>query len=342
MDKVIKTRITETFGIKYPIIQAPMGPFYTTELCLAVSEAGGLGVISHTNLKGENSIKQMKNNLQYIIEHTDKPFGFNIRVARMQPDAMPLVRSIAKWIERDPKLRDQCIYGLTSAGSPLRTSEVWKKKCPTLHHYHVAPSLVLAQKVVDAGCDGLVVTGTEGGGHQSYEMVTTLVLLQEAVKKYPITPIIACGGFASPEGVAMGLAAGADAIAMGTRFIATKQSEFHENYKELIYPAKSQDTILTTGAFGPIRLLKNKYSLEHGMILSKEEKITQEAGFSIEELEEEMERYELVYRGDVDNGAILLGQTIGLIDTEGDVDEIVTNFSKKAEEILKTAVSKIS
>lgn len=338
---MIKTRITEMLGIKYPIIQAPMGPYYTTELAVAVSEAGGLGVISHTNLRGANSIKVMKDNLEYVVEHTDKPFGFNIRTARMQPDAMPLVRSIAKWIEKNPKLRDQCVYGLTSAGTPRKASEIWKKKCPTLNHFHVAPSMWLAQKVIDTGCEGLVVTGTEGGGHQSYEMVTTIILTQQAVKKFPNTPLVACGGFASAEGVAMGIAGGADAIAMGTRFIATTQSEFHENYKSLIYPAKAEDTIMTTGAFGPIRLLKNKFSLSHGQVLSKEEKMAQEAGFSIDELEEEMERYELIYKGDVDNGAILLGQTVGLIDQEGDVSDIITSYSKGAEDALKKAVSKI-
>jgi len=318
-----------------------MGPFYTTELCLAVSEAGGLGVLSHTNLRGKNSITEMKNNMEYIVEHTDRPFGFNIRTARMQPDAMPLVRAVAKWIDRDPKLREQCVYGLTSAGSPRRASQIWKKKIPSLKHFHVAPAMWLAEKVVDAGCDGLVVTGAEGGGHQSYEGVATTILVQEAVNKYPEMPLVACGGFASAEGVAMGLGAGADAVAMGTRFIATKQSEFHENYKALIYPATSKDTLMTTGAFGPIRLLKNKYSLEHGQILSKKEKKQQEAGFSIEELEEEMERYELVYKGDVENGAVLVGQTIGLIDEEMDVDDIVSGFTKKAEEVLKKTVSKI-
>ncbi|MGQ4875528.1 MAG: NAD(P)H-dependent flavin oxidoreductase [Promethearchaeia archaeon] len=338
---MIKTRITELFDIKYPIIQAPMGPFYTTELCLAVSEAGGLGVLSHTNLRGKNSITEMKNAMEYIIEHTDKPFGFNIRVARMQPDAIPLARAVAKWIENNPKLREQCVYGLTSAGSPRKVADLWKRKCPTLQHFHVAPAMWLAQKVVDAGCDGLVVTGTEGGGHQSYEMVTTLILVQQAVRKYPNYPLVACGGFASPEGLAMAIAAGADAIAMGTRFIATKQSEFHENYKALIYPATAKDTIMTTGAFGPIRLLKNKYALEHGKILTKEEKMAQEASLSMEELEEEMERYELVYRGDVENGAILAGQSVGLIDSEENVDDILSQFTKRAEELLKKAVSKI-
>ena len=338
---MIKTKITEMFGIKYPIISAPMGPFYTTELSLAVSEAGGLGVLSHTNLRGKDSIKVMKENLDYMAEHTNKPFGFNIRTARMQPDAMPLIRKVAKWVNKDSRLKEQCVYGLTSAGSPRRASEIWKKKAPTIKHFHVAPAKYLAKKVIDSGCDGLVVTGIEGGGHQSYEEITTLILTQEAVNEFPDVPLVACGGFATPEGIAMAITGGADAVAMGTRFIATEESEFHENYKDIIYPASDQDTILTTGAFGPIRLLKNKYALEHGKILTREEKLRQEAGFTVEELNEEMKRYELVYKGDVENGAILAGQSVGLINSEKRVEDLISDFSKQAEKIMKEAVSKI-
>ncbi|TXT59208.1 MAG: Nitronate monooxygenase [Promethearchaeota archaeon] len=339
---MIKTRITEMFGIKYPIISAPMGPFYTTELSLAVSEAGGLGVLSHTNLRGKDSIQVMEDNLNYMVEHTDKPFGFNIRTARMQPDAMPLIRKVARMIKKDSRLREQCVYGVTSAGTPRKAAEIWKKKAPSIKHFHVAPAQYLAQKVVNSGCDGLIVTGVEGGGHQSYEEISTLILLQEAVKAFPDVPLVACGGFATPEGIAMALTGGADAVAMGTRFIATDDSEFHENYKDLIYPASDQDTLLTTGAFGPIRLLKNKYSLEHGKILSREEKLQQEAGFTAEQLNEEMKRYELVYKGDVENGAILAGQTVGLINSEMRVGDMIPQFIQQAEKIMKEAVSKIN
>ena len=83
---MIKTRITEKFGIKYPILSAPMGPFYTTELTIATSEAGGLGVLSHVTLLGKNSIKDMKEQIDHVIENTDKPFGVNIRTARVQTD----------------------------------------------------------------------------------------------------------------------------------------------------------------------------------------------------------------------------------------------------------------
>jgi len=340
---MIKTKITESFGIKYPILSAPMGPFYTTELSVAVSEAGGLGVVSHATLQGINSIKDMGKQLDYVIEHTDKPFGVNIRTARVQTDHKIMLRKIAQLSNTNPKIREQLIYLLTSAGGARNASKILKQKAPHIMHYHVAPALWLVDKVYAAGCDGVVATGTEGGGHQSYEGITTLVLVTQVAQKYPEKPLIACGGIASPEGVAAGLAMGADAIAMGTRFIASSESEFHPNYKALIPPATARDTMLTTGGFGPIRLLKNKYCLEHGSLMTKDEKIKQELAYDLEGFMEDLHHYEIVYtKGDVDNGAIPVGQTCGLIDSIMDVGDIITSFTNKAEIILKKLCANIT
>jgi enoyl-[acyl-carrier protein] reductase II len=339
---MIKTRITEMFGIKYPIVSAPMGPFYTTELTIAVAEAGGLGTLSHATLLGKNSITDMKEQIYHVIEHTDKPFGVNVRTARVQTDHKIMLRKIADWRNENPKLREQLIYGVTSAGGSREASAIWKKKAPDIKHFHVAPALWLVDKVVASGCDGIVATGTEGGGHQSYEGISTLVLVQQAARKYPEKPLIACGGFATPQGVASGLAMGADAVAMGTRFIASNQSEFHPNYKALIPPATARDTILTTGGFGPIRLLKNKYALHHGEVVSKQDKIAQELAYDLDGFMKDLHKYMIVYTdGDVEEGAIPVGQTVGLIDSLMDVDDIITGFTKGAEEILKRLCSKI-
>ncbi|MFX0040443.1 MAG: NAD(P)H-dependent flavin oxidoreductase [Promethearchaeota archaeon] len=340
---MIKTRITENFGIKYPIISAPMGPFYTTELAIAVSEAGGLGIVSHATLRGKNSVNDFKDQLDYFVEHSDKPFGINVRVARIQTDHRVLLRKIPQWRNENPKLREQLVYALTSAGGPRIAGKMWKEKAADMYHFHVGPALWLVDKIVESGCDGIVATGTEGGGHQSYEGVTTLVLVQQVAQKYPKKMLVGCGGFATPEGVAAGLAMGADAIAMGTRFIATKESEFHQNYKDLIIPATAEDTMLTTGGFGPIRLLKNKYCLEHGKVMTKDEKISQELGYDMDEYLKDLMAYELVYtKGDTVDGAVPVGQTVGLIDSILNVDDIVSGFTNKAENILKTLCSKIT
>ncbi|NHJ23533.1 MAG: nitronate monooxygenase [Candidatus Lokiarchaeota archaeon] len=341
----LKTVITEMFGIKHPIVAAPMGPFYTTELTIAVSEAGGLGVLSHTNLFGKNSMEEMKKNMLHVIEHTDKPFGFNIRTSRLQLDAPGLCRGIPKFIESNPKLREQCLYAITSAGTPkMMQSKSFlrlKESGSQIKHFHVAPALWLANKCVSNGVDGLVVTGWEGGGHQSYEKVSSLVLLQQVHQNHPDVPIIACGGFASGEGLAAALSMGAGAIAMGSRFIASKESEFHEKYKNIIPPAKADDTVWVTGVLGPIRLWKNEYSLHHGAISSKDEKLALEAQITPAMALEDQKHYEMTYNGDINDGAVLLGQSIGLINSIESVNNIIEKIVKDAEEFLAKAARNI-
>jgi len=342
---VIKTELTEMFGIKHPIFLAPMGPFYITKLCIAVSEAGGMGVLSHTNLFGKSSFEEMKANMLEVVEHTDKPFGFNIRTARMQPDAKPLCRQVPKFIASNPKLREQCVYAITSAGSSRMLAESKSFKAlraeTNIKHVHVSPVAWLAAKSVQSGVDAIVVTGTEGGGHQSYERVSTLVLLQELKMKYPDTPIIACGGFATGAGLAAALSLGAGGVAMGSRFIASKEAEFHQAYKDIVPPAKSDDTEIVTGFLGPIRLWKNNYSKHHGMVADKAEKMAEEGEMSLEDLIEDQKHYEMIYDGKVLDGAVLLGQSIGLIDSIDGVKDIIDTVMADAEKNLKRASSLI-
>ncbi|MFX0182770.1 MAG: NAD(P)H-dependent flavin oxidoreductase [Candidatus Hodarchaeota archaeon] len=337
----IETNITKMLGIKHPIIAAPMGPFYTTDLAVAVSEAGGLGVISHVGLSDKDPVEEMKKNMEYVVEHTDKPFGFNIRTSRMEPHADMLCWDIPKFIMENQKIRDQCIYAITSAGSaktlPSSPNYQKLKENSDIKHFHVAPALWLAEKCVTAGVDGLVVTGGEGGGHQSYEKVSTLVLLQQVHQKFPEVPVVACGGFASGEGLAAALSLGAGAVAMGSRFIASKESEFHDTYKNVVPPAKAQDTIMATGVFGPIRLWKNEYALQHKPVSSKEEKMAQEAAFDVDEIAKTIRAYELAYEGNITDGAVLLGQSIGLIDNIESVSDIIEKTVKDAEVALKNA-----
>ena len=343
---VLKTNITEMLGIKHPIVAAPMGPFYTKELAVAVSEAGGLGVLSHTNLFGKSSLEEMKKDMEYVIEHTDKPFGFNVRTSRLQLDAPGLCRGISKFIMENPKLKEQCVYAITSAGSAktlpkMKSFQRLKESGSNIKHFHVAPALWLAGKCVDAGVDGVVLTGYEGGGHQSYEKISTLVLLQQVKRQYPDMPIIACGGFASGEGLASALAMGAGAIAMGSRFIASKDSEFNENYKNIVPSAKASDTIYVTGVLGPIRLWRNNYSLHHGVISSKEEKMALEAQITPEMALQDQKFYEMIYEGNIVDGAVLLGQSIGIINSIESVQDIINDIVKSAEKRLKEASSYI-
>jgi len=336
---MIDTNITKMFGIKHPIFSAPMGPFFTRDLALAVSEAGGLGVLSNVNIAGTDPVKEHKASLEHMIEHTDKPFGLNILTSRNNPGVRQMVRSLPRIVMGNVKMRDQCKYWLTSAGSSKVLAEsksfIELRENSNVKHFHVAPAVWLAQKCVNSGVDGIVVTGTEGGGHQSYEKVSTLVLLQQINKKFPDLPKIACGGFATGESLAAALSLGAGAVAMGSRFIASKQSEFHEKYKALIPPGNPQDTGLYTGSFGPIRLYKNKYALSHPAPSSKEEMMAYENSISPEQRAKDMGAYDRVYKGDIETGAVLLGQSIGVIDSIDDVNDIMERTIKNAETAIR-------
>jgi NAD(P)H-dependent flavin oxidoreductase YrpB (nitropropane dioxygenase family) len=335
---MIETNITKMFGIKHPIFSAPMGPFFTRDLALAVSEAGGLGVLSNVNIVGTDPVEEHKASIEYMIEHTDKPFGLNILTSRNNPGVRQMVRFLPKIVMSNVKMRDQCKYWLTSAGSSRVLAEsksfIELRKNSDVKHFHVAPAVWLAQKCVNSGVDGIVVTGTEGGGHQSYERVSTLVLLQQINKNFPDLPKIACGGFATGESLVAALSLGAGAIAMGSRFIASKQSEFSEKYKALIPPGKPQDTGLFTGSFGPIRLYKNEYALSHPAPSSKEEMIAYEQSITAEQRAKDLGSYDRVYKGDIETGAVLLGQSIGIIDSIDDVNEIIERIIKKATTVI--------
>ncbi|NHJ20973.1 MAG: hypothetical protein EAX91_08530 [Candidatus Lokiarchaeota archaeon] len=340
---MIETNITKMFGIKHPIFSAPMGPFFTRELALAVSEAGGLGVLSNVNIVGTDPVEEHKASIEYMIEHTDKPFGLNILTSRNNPGVKQMVRSLPKIVMNNVKMRDQCKYWLTSAGSSrfLPESKYFQelRENSEVKHFHVAPAVWLAKKCLDSNVDGIVVTGTEGGGHQSYERVSTLVLLQQINKYFPDLPKIACGGFATGESLAAALSLGAGAIAMGSRFIASKQSEFHEKYKALIPPGQPQDTGLYTGSFGPIRLYKNEYALAHPAPSSKEEMIEYENSITSEQRARDLGAYDRVYNGDITTGAVLLGQSIGIIDSIDDVNDIIERIITKAEDVIKRNAS---
>jgi len=336
---VIETNITKMFGIKHPIFSAPMGPFFTRDLALTVSEAGGLGVLSNVNIVGTDPVKEHIASLEFMIEHTDKPFGLNILTSRNNLGVKEMVTDIPRIVMKNTRMRDQCTYWLTSAGSskilPASKSFQELRENSEVKHFHVAPAVWLAQKCIDAKVDGLVVTGTEGGGHQSYEKVTTLVLLQQINNAFPDLPKIACGGFATGEGLAAALSLGAGAIAMGSRFIASTQSEFHEKYKAIIPGGSPQDTGLYTGAFGPIRLYKNKYALEHPAPSTKEELIAYEKSITPEQLALDADAYDRVYNGDTETGAVLLGQSIGIIDKIENVNDIIERIIKEAEIAIK-------
>ncbi|MHA1309389.1 MAG: NAD(P)H-dependent flavin oxidoreductase [Candidatus Helarchaeota archaeon] len=364
---VIKTRMTEIFGCKYPIMLAGMGPFSTYKTAVQVANAGGIGLTSHwgilspvdpethlisdkPNARVLSSKEKIIHDLHYIAEHAvdGAVLGCNIRVARIQVDWPSLIRAVIKEREKDPRLKELIKLIVTSAGDPRPPDKLIKRKAPDLVHLHVSPALSLVDHTFKSGCDGVVAVGYEGGGHQSYEQVVTSILVPEVREKYPDSLIIAGGGMVTGRSLAAALALGADGIQMGSRFIATSDGDFAQTYKDKILGMDDRSTMMCDGAFGPIRLFKNKYALSHPLRMSREERIQYEKsmGGSIDQgsdkFIEDMKAYDLIYKGDTENGAVLVGQTVALIHDLPTCKEVIERIMKEAEEVIKHNASLIS
>ncbi|MDY6958623.1 MAG: nitronate monooxygenase family protein [Halobacteriota archaeon] len=365
----IKTRLTERLGIMSPIFLAGMGPFSTYKTAEKVANAGGVGVTSHWNIvskvnprtfqideENENakvvtSLEKTEYDLNYLSKNTrdGAAIGCNVLVSRIQLDSIQMIDLILRMREEDPVLKEKLKVIVTSAGSPkppARQIRDWKKSTDSnddLMHFHVVPTVRHAKKAIDVGCEGLIAAGYEGGGHQSYEGVNTSVLVPQIRAAYPDTYIVASGGFYDGITLSSALSLGADAIQMGTRFISAKDSDFHPNFKDIILKSESEDTLICSGAFGPIRLIKNSYAFDHSEIVSREVCIEKErmrsaalgGGEPSFEFLSDMKKYDAVYAGDVENGAVLAGQTCGGIKRLETVEDIMNKSIKDAEENIR-------
>lgn len=219
-------RVTEMLGVELPIVQAPMGWIARSPLASAVSNAGALGIIETSS--GELDV--IKDEIRKMRGLTDKPFGVNI----------------AQAFVRDPGIVDFVIdqgirFVTTSAGSPLRYTAQLKEAGLTV--FHVVPTLHGALKAVDAGVDGLVVEGGEGGGFKNPRDVSTMVLLPLVRSKVDV-PIIAAGGMLDGATMAAAFALGAEGIQMGTRMVSSAESPVHPNWKQAIVEAAETDTVM--------------------------------------------------------------------------------------------------
>lgn len=235
-------RVLAHTGARYPIVQAPMGWIARTALASAVSRAGGLGIVETSSGETENCQREIR---QMVA--TGLPFGVNLPIRFLKDEAM---------------LRFVCEAGIrfvtTSAGSPAKFIAPLKAAGITV--YHAVPTLELALKCVEAGIDGLVVEGSEGGGFKNPEEVSTLVLLQ-AIRERVDVPLIAAGGIVDGRGMAAAFALGAEGIQMGTRFVASAESPVHAHYKQAIVEAEATGTwVLNKQATPCIRALKTDYT----------------------------------------------------------------------------------
>lgn len=219
-------RVTELLGIERPIVQAPMGWIARSQLASAVCNAGGLGIIETSS--GELDV--IKGEIRAMRELTDKPFGVNIAQAFVRDP------SIAQFVV------DQGVtFVTTSAGDPNKYTAILKSNGLTV--FHVVPTLAAALKAVDAGVDGLVVEGVEGGGFKDPKGASTMVLLP-LVRSRVDVPIIAAGGICDGASMAAAFALGAEGVQMGTRMMSAAESPIHGNWKAAVVAARETDTVL--------------------------------------------------------------------------------------------------
>ena len=314
-------RVLAHTGAKYPIVQAPMGWIARTQLASAVSRAGGLGIIETSSGETENCQIEIKK-MAAIQREEGLPFGVNLPIRFLKDGAMlKFVCNIAT--------KGGMKFVTTSAGSPAKFIAPLKDAGITV--YHAVPTVDAAMKCVDAGIDGLVVEGGEGGGFKNPEEVSTLVLLQ-AIRQRSDVPMIAAGGICDGRGMAAAFALGAEGIQMGTRFVSCLESPVHINYKNAIINAKETGTLVLNKKSTPcIRALKSGRTLA----------IYEEGVMSFEAMKGIRTLY---FDGDMEAAPALAGQSAGLIESiktaKEIIDETVAGFFEIATHMGKMGATR--
>lgn len=297
----MKNRITALFGIEYPIIQAGMVWCSGWELASAVSNAGGLGIIGAGSMYPEI----LKEHIQKCKQATNKPFAVNLPL--LYSDIDQHIQTIIE--EKVPIV-------FTSAGNPKTWTTLLKEHGVKV--VHVVSSVKFALKSEAAGVDAVVAEGFEAGGHNGREETTTLCLVPEVAKVLQI-PLIAAGGIGSGRAMLAAFALGADAVQIGSRFVASDESSAHNNFKKAIIIAKEGDTELRLKNLTPVRLLKNNFY--------EQVKQAEEGKANLEELRAILGKGRAkkgMFQGELHEGELEIGQVASQI-----------NEIKPAAEILK-------
>lgn len=313
----MQNRITQLFGIKYPIVQAGMVWASGWRLASAVSNAGGLGLIGSGSMYPE----VLREHIQKCKQATEKPFGVNVPM--LYPD---LDRIIDIIVETGVKIV------FTSAGNPKTWTSYLKEKGITV--VHVVSSVKFALKAQEAGVDAIVAEGFEAGGHNGRDETTTLVLVPAVKEKIKI-PLLAAGGIASGKTMLAAMVLGADGVQVGSRFVASLEASSHELFKQEVLKAKEGDTVLTLKELAPVRLLKNKFYRDVQRAYADD--------CSTEQLKALLGRGRAkkgMFEGDLEEGELEIGQVSALINTIKPaatiVKEMMGEFLQAKKEIETT------
>ena len=325
------TEVTKLLGIQYPVIQGGMAWVAEHHLAAAVSEAGGLGLIGASAAPAE----WVRNEIREAKKLTDKPFGVNIML--MSPYADEVAKVVA---EEGVKVVT------TGAGNPEKYMELWKNA--GIRVIPVVASVALARRMERAGADAVVAEGCESGGHIGE--TTTMALVPQVADAVKI-PVIAAGGIADGRGMAAAFMLGAEAVQMGTRFVASKEAVVHENYKQLVIKAKDIDTRVTGRTTGhPVRAIRNemtRHYLELEKELDKQIRQMESTHPGYDEYRYQLDKLTLgglrraVVDGDVKTGSVMSGQIAGMVKDEKSCKEIIEQMMNEMEELLKGAPARL-
>ncbi len=309
-----KNSVCELFGIKYPLIQAGMVWCSGWELAAAVSNHGGLGIIGAGSMYPEI----LEQHLQKVSDATDQPYAVNVPL---------LYADIEAHFELIVKYKVPIVF--TSAGNPKKWTGFLKDK--GIKVVHVVSSKKFALKSQEAGVDAVVAEGFEAGGHNGREETTTLCLIPEVVEAVEI-PVIAAGGIGTGKSMLAAMVLGADAVQIGSRFVASEESSAHQLFKDAVVKAGEGETLLTLKEVTPVRLLRNGFFEEIMRAYDRDA--------SPEELKEILGRGRAkkgMFEGDLENGELEIGQISSQIDTilpaAEIMDEIISDFRSLLREI---------
>ncbi|MGQ9557992.1 MAG: enoyl-[acyl-carrier-protein] reductase FabK [Desulfurispora sp.] len=307
---MLKTRLCEMLGIKYPILQGGMAWVSTAELAAAVSNAGGLGIIG----TGQALPDWVSRQVRRARELTDKPFGVNVMLLS------PHVEEIMQII-----IEEKVAVVTTGAGNP-------GKYIPALHAagcrvFPVVSSVALARRLERAGVDGIIAEGLESGGHVGE--LTTMALVPQVVDAVRV-PVVAAGGIADGRGLAAALALGACGVQMGTRFMCASECTIHDNVKQMLIKARDRDTVVTGRSTGhPVRVLQNKLSRLFEEMESRCVPPAELEKLGVGRLRAAMQD------GDVEMGSVMAGQICAMVSRVQPVAEIIQEVVTGAEQVLK-------
>ncbi len=300
------SRITQLFGIKFPIVQGGMIWTSGWRLASAVSNAGGLGLLGAGSMYPE----VLKEHIAKCQQATDKPFGVNV------PMLYPNIEEIMDII-----VQSGVKIVFTSAGNPKTWTTFLKKHGITV--VHVVSSVKFALKGQEAGVDAIVAEGFEAGGHNGRDETTTMVLIPSVRQKVEI-PLIAAGGIATGKAMLAAMVLGADGVQVGSRFAASHEGSAHAMFKDYIVNAKEGDTQLTLKELAPVRLLKNKFYNDLQQAYAN--------GATAEELKKLLGRARAkkgMFEGDMEEGELEIGQVSGLIHEILPAEVIIKNMMEE-------------